>query len=216
MAMAFPLSLTEFADGLRVRSSTPDLGENQVMSETGGGELIVADAGPRLWGGSIAVAADTPDGQRRAQALATALRQGGRSFMFCDPRGRYPASDPDGSELGDAEPALSSPAAGASVVSLTGLPAGYTLTGGDYLAFEYGSPARYALHQVVLDAAADADGAVELDIVPPLRPGAADGAAVSLINPSCRAVMVPGSFKPSKNGLGASEGFSFQWRQTLR
>lgn len=216
--LTFPLSRTDFADGLRILSCDFDLTENRRTTETGGGELLISDLGPRLWSGTITVSEFTHAGQRRSQALVQALRQFGASFMIGDPKGRYPAADQDGSKLGSATPTLSTPVAGSSDISLAGLPVGYVLTPGDYIGFEYGTdPVRNALHQVIVaDAPAAADGTMTVSVVPPIRPGASDGAEVILVGASCKAVVIPGSFKAGTIGLASTSGFSFSWRQVLK
>lgn len=214
--LMFPLPRAAFADGLRIAAFDWDLGENRRVTETGGGELLVSDLGPRLWSGSITIAANTHDGARRAQALAHALREGAASFLIGDPKGRRPASDPTGALLGAAAVSLYAHTPGSMDLTLAGLPAGFVLTPGDYLSFTYGSPARYALHQVVVGGAAGLDGRRALTVVPRVRVGAVNGAAVSLVSASCKAIVVPGSFKSGTIGLAATAGFAFDFRQTLR
>ena len=214
--LSFPLSLADFNDGLRVVSQDFDLSENRRVTETGGGELLVSDLGPRLWRGAIEVAANTHAGQRKAQALAQALRQGAATFMVCDRKGRFPAADPTGALLGATTPSLFNPVADSPDVTLAGLPSGYVLPPGDYLAFPYGSPTRHALHQIVVGATAAGTGRATVTVVPSIRPGATNGAPVSLVNPSCRAMLVPGSFRAGTQTPAAHGGFSFEWRQVLR
>jgi hypothetical protein len=216
--LTFPLSLAGFADGLRVRSFGWDLSENRRTSETSGGEILVADLGPRLWRGSVQIAPTTYDGQRSAQALAQALRSGSRSFFLSPYKAQYPAADPDGSTLGAATPSLQLPVGGFDTVDITGLPEGYILTPGDYFSFEYGSdPVRYALHQIVaVSGPADVTGTLTAQFVGRLRPGVADGTEIRLVKPFCKVLMVPGSFSASTAGLASASGFSFDFQQTLR
>ena len=213
----FPLQLNEFADGLRVRSQDWDLSENLRSTEDGGGRILTADVGPRLWEGSITVAPDTAAGQRAAQALAQVLRQAGASFLINDRKGKFPAADPDGTMLGAAAVTLSAPVAGSDTISMAGLPSGYVLTPGDYLSYAYGTAdEKVALHQVTVGGAAADDGTLTIGVVSRVRPGVSDGAAVTLIGASCKAIMVPGSFKAGTIGLASTAGFSFSFRQTLR
>lgn len=216
--LTFPLALADFADGLRVRSFGWDLSENRRTSETGGGEILTSDLGPRLWRGAVEIAPNTYDGQRAAQALAHALRSGGRTFFVSPWKSQYPTEDPDGSLLGAATPSLKTPTGGSDVVTLQGLPVGYVLGAGDYFSFAYGtSPTRYALHQIAaVSGPADAAGELQVQIVPAIRPGAADGDAVTLVKPACKAIVRPGSFKSSEIGLAAAGGLSFEFHQTLR
>jgi hypothetical protein len=54
-----------------------------------------------------------------------------------------------------------------------------------------------------------------LQVVPPLRPGVAVGAAVAVVNPVMRGKIVPGSLKAS-GGLVTVAGPSFEVIQTLQ
>ena len=78
---------------------------------------------------------------------------------------------------------------------MAGLPAWYVLTRGDYLAFDYGSPSRRALHKVVsLTVQASAGGVTPVfEVTPLIRPGALVGAVVTLVRASCKARIMPGS-----------------------
>lgn len=216
--LTFPMPLADFADGLRVRSLDWDLSENRRTSRSGGGEILTADLGPRLWRGTVKVAPNTHRAQASAQALAQALRSGGRTFFVSPWKSQYPVADPDGSILGAAAPSLKEPTGGSDVVTIQSLPVGYDLRPGDYFSFAYGSsPTRYALHQIAaVSGVADANGEVQAQVVPAIRPGAADGDAVTLVKPFCKAILVPGSFKSSSIGLAAADGFSFDFQQTLR
>ena len=53
-------------------------------------------------------------------------------------------------------------------------------------------------------------------MIPPIRPGAAAAAAVTLKKPFCKAVMVKGSAAPSDGRSTLYEGLGFDWVQTLR
>jgi len=218
-ALTFPLPLADFFAGLEISTMPFDLSESLVSSQTGGGEIITADNGPRLWQGSVSVAPNYHVPMRQVEALAQTLRQGGRSFFVTDTTAGYPASDPDGTTLGAATPAIASLDADNKRLTIDGLPAGYVLTRGDMLSFTYGSsPTRYALHQIVTSSVtADGAGLTPLfEVVPFIRPGAAVNAAVTLIQPYCKAVLVPGSYSGGTRDPAVTSGFSFSFRQTLR
>lgn len=217
MSFVFPMQLDQFADGLRVRSQEFDLSENLYQTEDGGGRFLTADAGPRMWEGSITVTPNSHTEQRKAQALAQVLRQAGATFLVNDRKGKFPIADPDGTLLGGAPVRLSGPVAGSDQLTLAELPEGYVLTTGDYLSYSYGeSGEKIALHQVTFGHVAASNGTVTVGIMPRVRPGVVDAAPVSLIGAACKAVMVPGSFKAGAIGLASTAGFSFSFRQTLR
>ena len=86
---------------------------------------------------------------------------------------------------------------------------------GDYIAFDYSG--RRALHQVIDGKTANASGVTgNIEVVPPFRPGIANGLAVSVGNPALRAVMVPGTLDMGRSAGIWHEGISFRWTQTLR
>ena len=218
VALTYPLPLADFFQGLKIETYGWDLIESMRQSQTAGGETLTSDTAVRLWECEVSVTADTHKAMRR-EPLARALRQGGRSFMLYDPKSAFPAEDPDGSTLGGASVTIDSIDADNKRLTLDGLPFGYTLTRGDMLSFAYGSPARYALHEVVTDSVtvlANPGPSPLFEVQPFIQPGAAVGAAVTLIRPACKAVLVPGSFRRGSRGPVLREGFSFVARQTLR
>lgn len=218
MPLTFPLTLAGFMDLLSVSRMTMNPGEAVIQSQTRGGEILRASVGATLWGGRIVVAPATRAQMDAQVALAEALLEPDGSF-FVSRRSRVgPQSDPTGSILGAATPVISAISTDRRDLSLSGLPANYTLTRGDLLSFAYGSnPVRYALHRVVVTRTATAGGAMtQLAVTPLVRAGITAGPAVTLVRPFCKAVIVPGSFQADTEGNSLSEGFGFDWRQTLR
>lgn len=137
-----------------------------------------------------------------------------------DRRRPNPLLDPTGSILGVATVTILALGGDARELSLAGLPAGYTLSRGDYLSFSYTSLAvtRQALHRVV-DATVVANGsgqAALFEVEPFIRPGTVAGAAVILKKAFCKAVKVAGSTTPNTGRSSLSEGLGFDWVQSLR
>lgn len=219
MALAFPLALADFFDGLRIRESVFWLPEQLETDRTAGGEVLVADHGARLWEGRVTLAADTFEQIGAAEAKLSILAQAGRSF-YVHPMGfAYPAADPGGVILGAAVPLISSVAADRRSLTIKALPAGYQLRPGDFLAFAYGSsPVRRALHRVVVGATASGTGvASNIEVTPEIRAGAAANAVITLKKPFCKAVMLPGSIQSATQQPGGwMAGPSFSFVQTLR
>ncbi len=214
MALSFPLALADFALQLRVQEVTFDSPENVEMSMTGGGEVLTAELAPSLWRGAVSLVTATHAQASATAALISLLRPPARTFYIYDHSHPYPAADPTGSVLGAATPAIASINANARELALKALPAGYVLTAGDYLSFDYGS--LRALHRLVEDVTADGLGdTAEFEVVPHIRTGAAVDAVVTLIRASCKARMVPGSVSAgTKSGVHTS-GMAFRWSQTL-
>lgn len=215
--ITFPLGLDAFFAGLRVSGCSFRLPESMQIEETGGGEVIAADLGTRLWEGEVTLAADYHDGLAAAEARLSVLRDAGASFLAFPLHKPAPAFDPAGLMLGSAAPQIAALPSARSL-TISGLPAGYVLSDGDFLSFGYGaSPARMAFHQIAIGGVANSAGVTpELLVTPAIRPGAAVGSAVQLIRPALRARYVPGSYRPASYSKMIGQGPSFAFRQTLR
>lgn len=83
-------------------------------------------------------------------------------------------------------------------LSLSGLTEGFALSRGDMLAFDYGDPARRALHRIAEAAVADAAGITPVfEVRPHIRPGASAGLPVRLVKPAAKMILMPGSLQVS-------------------
>lgn len=219
MALTFPLPLEQFFDLLPIASLYLDLPESVSVSRTRGGELLQAETGTRLWEGEVRLGLMTAAEAAAVLPLLNLLRGAGRSFMLADPARPFPRLDPAGVQLGAVPVQLAWVEPDRRDITLSGLPTGYRLSRRDLLGFAYGAdPVRHALHEVVsASGTAASDGTVSIEVSPPIRPGAGTGTAVTLRRPSCKAIIVPGSFRAgsSRNG-GLVEGLSFRVQQTLR
>ncbi len=89
------------------------------------------------------------------------------------------------------------------LIDLEDLPAGFVLSPGDYLAFDYGSGSR-ALHRVSAGGEADAEGELALEVRPRVRPGWQADATVHLHRAAARMMIVPGSWQERTDFLGWS------------
>lgn len=218
MALTFPLNTAQFMDLLPIREMTFDLSEAMETDETGGGEILTADLGTRLWQGEIILGDMTPDEADTVLALIDLLRRAGGSFMVHDRARPWPRADWQGVGLGGFSPMIHALHASSRELRVTGLPPGYALRPRDALAFSYGSnPTRFALHRVVAAVSANGSGLTpQIEVVPNIRPGASVGAAVQLIKPACKAVIVPKSWQPGRRKARLTTGASFRWQQTLR
>ncbi len=219
MALTYPLALATFADTLLVSDMTFHLPEIVQMSRTAGGDVLTADLGERLWRGRITLGRMTRTEVGRPEVLMDLLRQAGRSFLIYDRYRTNPLLDPAGTILGAASVIILALGGDARELSLAGLPAGYTLSAGDYLSFDYGtSPVRRALHRVVpATVVANGSGQTALfEITPSIRPGASAGAAVALNKAWCKAVMIPGSIEAATRESVMTDGLAFDWTQSLR
>lgn len=218
MAYSFPLSNAQFMALLPIRDITFDLPEAmEISGETAGGEILTAGLGERLWQGEIQLGDMTRDEAAECLAMLDVLRRVGGSFLCHDVSRPRPRFDPDGAILGGASPTLHSVEANNRDIRIAGLPSGYQLRRYDYLAFSYGSnPVRRALHRVATPATAAGTGITgAFEVSPTIRPGYASGAAVSLVRPACKAIVVPGSVDPGRRSATLTVGAGFRFIQTL-
>jgi hypothetical protein len=217
MALAYPLSFAQFFGALRVEEVTFRLSHPQEHTRLGDGTIISASLGASLWTGSIRLAQANHPRHAQMEALIALMDQPGATFLCHDPRQIGPASDPTGASLGSRTVTIHSVASNLRELRITGLPAGYVLTAGDMLGFQYGSnPVRHALHRIVVGGTASSSGLTPmLEVVPNLRPGAVAGLTVSLIRPACKARMLPGPAYGSGRQAN-SRGAGFDFIQTLR
>jgi hypothetical protein len=217
MALAFPLSLANFFSLIPKVEATFDLDEAMLGNRTGGGEIITSSYGTRLWGGRITGRGHAYIDLDQITARIELLRQAGASFLITQSVRQGPQDDPDGAILGAATPQITTFSVNNRDVTFGGLPVGYTLRRGDLLSFTYlSSPTRYALHRIVTPATANGSGVTSTEIIPPVRPGFATPSNITLVNPVCKAVIVPGSYQAPIVSRQGRATFSFEWRQTLR
>lgn len=216
MVQTFPMPLADFWSPLRVASLSLSLPAAAEISRTAGGEIIVAELGARLWSARVTLA---PTGIENAAALQVKLRllQRAGASLFVSPRiGDYPARDPNG-VIAESNVTIAVLPSGNQTLSLSGLPAGYALSAGDYLSFSYGNSALHAFHQLVSDTRANTSGIVPaFEIIPQLRPGATIGASVALVKPAFKALLVPGSLNEGVMQGTRLSGVSFDLIQTLK
>ena len=216
MALSWPLSRAQLFDLLPVKSVRFRLPGALSTSRTGGGEIIVHGLGARLWQGEIALDMADHANWASIDARLALLEEPGASFLLCDPRLTGPISDPGGAILGAAQPKIAALNANNRELTLKNLPADYLVSQGDVLGFSYGTnPTRLAYHRVVTGGVAGGGGTTpSIEVTPFLRPGAAVDAAVSLVQPTLKAVLVKADYGASRATL--SEGGTISWMQTLR
>lgn len=218
MAMTFPLSVTDFMRALPVAEISFDTPEQVEVNQTAGGEIITADLAPMLWQGEVRLGTMTHVEASHADVMLDLLRPAGRMFYAYDTRRPAPLADPSGLILGSTVPTIGSLIAGNREMTLEDLPSWYVLSRGDYLAFDYGSPSRRALHKVVtLQVQADASGVTpSFEVTPMIRPGATVGASVTLVRAACLARLVPNTVSKGQSIRTITRDASFRFIQSLR
>jgi len=147
-SLTFPLPVSATAD-LPTRQSLPVLGYDGSTTRTRGGQPLSARFGDRLWRMALTMPSGYHAAHRRWQALLSLLEQPGASLLMPVRPYTGPALDPGGAALGASSPNLHTISADRREIRISGLPAGYTISAGDFLSFTYSSsPTRYALHHV--------------------------------------------------------------------
>ncbi len=213
MALTFPLAITQFFNLLPIEQITFDCPEQNQESQTGQGERISAALAPMLWTAEVRLGVMMMAESAQFEALLDVLRATGRTFYAYDVRRRFPMADPTGSILGSSAPVIAS-LPNAREITISGLPAGYQLTAGDYLSFDYGG--RRALHRLVSGAVASGGGVTPVfEVTPSIRAGAAVSAPVGLIRASCKATLVAGSVSKGSTKNGITRDMTFRIQQTL-
>lgn len=214
MALSLPFIPADFADRLKIQSVQWKLQRFDELSGMGTGDVIAAQLAPPRITGDVTIAPMYHDEAAQVQALVEALDPM-QSFYLYAPQKRFPIADPDGSILGSATPAISAVGSNNKSLRIKGLPAGYVLSLGDYLAFDYGTnPVRRAFHRILETVTADGTGlSPSFEIRPHLRAGAAADIAVTLVDPAAKVFIVPGSFDPGAARALITDGMSFQVMQ---
>lgn len=207
MALTYPLSLSSFFGGLAMVQWTFTLTQSVEASETGGGEILTMEHGPRLWEGTVTLNTRSHADAEEVNALVEHLFSPEVSFLAFPPhRATALAAGTVSDQRNKKE------------IRIAGLPSGTVLRRGQYVSWQYGSnPSRYALHRLLEPATASSTGLTGwAQVEPKIRDGLSNGTAAVLGKPLCKAKAVPGSLTPSGHRPLVSSGASFAWRQTLR
>ena len=181
----------------------------QETSGQAGGQIRVRDLRSGLWKMRVNCPTIYLENAQDIHALVEAMGGSLDTFYAWNPERPYPKEDPDGTILGSATPIIETVGADNKSLSLSGLPIGYTISRGDMLAFDYGSPSSRALHRVIT-ASTEANGSgitAEFTVAPHFRQGVAAGLAVDLTKPTAEFRIVPGSYDPSGEGVFGSVSF---------
>lgn len=189
MAISFPR--TDILDGLQFQASTPRIKPmwRQEMSRTAGGVTLVKNMGPLLWQASYLTAPMLRDRVGEVEADLLTLENGGQLFEGYDPARPFPASDSANALAGVT---VHSIRADRLAMRLTGLPAAFVLTKGDWLSIDDGSN-LHLLRAVETVTAAGTGLAPWFEVRPGIRPAIATGDPVKLRYAPARFMVDPGS-----------------------
>lgn len=203
-----------FYSDLKIASQEFRLNVPKQISRSRGGIAIPSLIGFPYWLGSAQVPR-----QPHAQAAAgevglMRLDRPGQVFEVYDARFNGPQADPGGASLGAATPVLAGVASGNGAIQISGLPSGYVLTVGDYVGWQ-NADGTLALHRAAQGATASSGGVTPaFEVEPLVRPGTATGAALTLVRPTCRAIITETEYGRGRAVI--TEGATFQWQETNR
>jgi hypothetical protein len=184
VTLSFPLALADLADLLPIATIAWNEARQDAISALGSGEWLTHELGPPLHEAEVRTARMP---HARAEQLRARLRalDGGAHFYLSNPTMPWPQADPGGAILGSANAVIASINPNRRALTLSGLPAGYVITMGDYMHIDYGTPSRRALLQAAEGATANGSGVTpEFEVRPQLRPGITAGLAVVLKKPA--------------------------------
>ncbi len=140
----------------------------QELSTQASGVVRGKDLGPALWMGDFTTIALHNSRASEFEAMLDSLDGVIHSFEASDLRKRYPTAYPTGAFIDSG--VLNSVNVNNKALSLRGVPAGYVVSPGDYLSFDY-SGSR-ALHRTVEGATANGSGlTTEFEVRPHIRAG---------------------------------------------
>lgn len=216
MSLANPLGKSAFADLLRVASTRFTLGFNQERSLSGGGDVLYADLAPALWQADIVTVAMEHSEAKGLIALINSRHGGVGTFLLYDHSLPYPSSDDDGAIWTGASPtALVGVVTDRYHLAFTGFPNSYVIPLGTYFEITYGSTRKYLGQFCEPKTSHASTGAVTaVEVTPELPASVATGAAVTLMKPSGKFKIMPGTaFAQSISTVHSTVAFSAE--QTL-
>lgn len=214
MTASFPLAQSALADLLRIRSVTWNL---QRFVETSGIEEddLEAELRSPRWLAEVESVPMTNAEANQLHARFLLLDGGQQAFYLHNPLAPYPQSDPDGSIVGSSTVQIHTVGGDNKTLRMKGLPVGYVLTIGDYIAVTYNS-GRRGFYIVCETVTADGGGITpSFEVRAYLRPGTAVNDAVDLTKPAAKVKLVDGTLRVEPISVVHSV-IRFTARQTLR
>lgn len=219
MALPVLLPLASFFDKLPLLDVRPFLPTtSQISGRTGDGQVLTASLGDRLWRANITLKPVRRSTADELLALISYLEGESRFFLAHPFPRRGPRFDPAGIKLAGITPTISALSSNNREMRIKGLPPEFELNPGDFPAFTYGaSPLRYGFHRIVGSAVkAGANGITPVfEVEPPLRPGAAIDAPVTLFKPVFKAMIDPGSVQQGNATGRLVQGIAFNALQVM-
>lgn len=201
MALSFPYS-REFLGNCLVGPVIPlDLIRYDEFSGAGDGRHWAAQKATPLWGASYALYAQTAAHAREINGKVNGLDGSRRTFRWSDLYYPGPACGITAGLGGVTVGGIRTADRGA--INLSGLPAGFRVTAGDYLSISYGSGRVYFGQFAETSGLVGGGGTSgQVEMRPYLPFGISVGASVSLVQPYFIAMIPPRGFTPFTNFRG--------------
>lgn len=214
MAVTYPLARSAWWDTLRIARLSIGLRETATIAQTADGGVLVQSIGQPLWQFDVALHPLSMDDARETLATLRGLKRPGGSALV-GPRAEWtPRLDPQGNAASFSV-TVASIANDLLAVAFAGLPAGYTLSAGDWFGVQVSGV--YWLHQLIEGGSADGSGTTpQLSLRPAVSPALAAGAAVTLADPVCKAAVDPGSVDEGFVADRLVRGLGWRMIQVLR
>ncbi len=201
---------TELMSLLKIASVTFMPQWRQEFSRQAGGNPRVSDIGPEVWSAKLQSSQLANDDAVDAAAIVNQMRGSLDTFYVWDVRRQYPKLDPTGVILGNSTVTISALGGDNKSLQLAGLPAGFQISRGDKLCFDFGSPAHRAFHEFCAGATADGSGVLPMtEVTPHIRVGAETGLVVTLKRPAAEMMIQPGTYDfPSASSNSSTISFT--------
>lgn len=209
MTITYPLP-TSFFDEFPGWSTEFNLLWRQEQSRTAGGQTVVKDMGSPLWQMTAQSRSMKPNELDYWRARLTSLENGLKTFHAFPKSRCFPVAYPNGSwPTGGAFAGVGQVATIASnrkAISLSGLPAGYKVSVGDYV--QIGDK---DIHMVMEPVSAGGGGVTtQFEVRPHLWPGVTAPVVATLVKPSCVMAVVPGSISTTADMATGRGTVTFQ------
>jgi hypothetical protein len=217
MAITFPLPLAKLADFLPISGITWRVQRADEFAGLGSSQSIPIELADPLWAADITLDKSRWGAQRIIDARLNSLEGSMKAFELANPLARAPASDPTGAILGASVVTVHTVGPDFDSLRFTGLPAGYTLTEGDFCEINFGAdPVRRAPFQLLETVTASGAGVTPLArVFPHVWPGITAGLAVKLINPTGIFFITPNSLQTGQIRRALVEGSTFSALQRI-
>lgn len=195
MAITYPLDILADFPGW---STEFNLQFRQEFSRTAGGVTLAKDMGTPLWRATYQSRPMRPNELDNWRAKLNALEGSVQRFMGRPLSRCYPIAYPNGQGLGSVDAVkIATIGANNKSVTLSGLPAGYMASVGDYMQI------GQQLYQIV-----SMDSGFE--VRPHLAPGTAVGNVVALVKPTVPMIILPNTLTTTANAATGRGAVTFQ------